>query len=609
MFGPGEIGEPTVSTNTSSISLNWTSPLGEVFKYRLEWHDGGAPKIVYTNKTFAVLSDLIPGTSYTISVNAVAGDDKTEGHRHTFTSVTRPGEIGEPTVSTNTSSISLNWTSPLGEVFKYRLEWHDGGAPKIVYTNKTFAVLSDLIPGTSYTISVNAVAGDDKTEGHRHTFTSVTKPEVVRNITVTNITTSSMSVMWTKPEGNSSFYRVQWTNGIVTGSDNVTQTHKTITNLTAGVQYEITVTAVTDEGSTDGQSASVSQYTRPGEIGEPTVSTNTSSISLNWTSPLGEVFKYRLEWHDGGAPKIVYTNKTFAVLSDLIPGTSYTISVNAVAGDDKTEGHRHTFTSVTKPEVVRNITVTNITTSSMSVMWTKPEGNSSFYRVQWTNGIVTGSDNVTQTHKTITNLTAGVQYEITVTAVTDEGSTDGQSASVSQYTRPGEIGEPTVSTNTSSISLNWTSPLGEVFKYRLEWHDGGAPKIVYTNKTFAVLSDLIPGTSYTISVNAVAGDDKTEGHRHTFTSVTKPEVVRNITVTNITTSSMSVMWTKPEGNSSFYRVQWTNGIVTGSDNVTQTHKTITNLTAGVQYEITVTAVTDEGSTDGQSASVSQYTSK
>ncbi|XP_068580173.1 receptor-type tyrosine-protein phosphatase eta-like [Cebidichthys violaceus] len=418
------------------MSVMWTKPEGNSSFYRVQWTNGivtGSDNVTQTHKT---ITNLTAGVQYEITVTAVTDEGSTDGQSASVSQYTRPGEIGEPTVSTNTSSISLNWTSPLGEVFKYRLEWHDGGAPKIVYTNKTFAVLSDLIPGTSYTISVNAVAGDDKTEGHRHTFTSVTKPEVVRNITVTNITTSSMSVMWTKPEGNSSFYRVQWTNGIVTGSDNVTQTHKTITNLTAGVQYEITVTAVTDEGSTDGQSASVSQYTRPGEIGEPTVSTNTSSISLNWTSPLGEVFKYRLEWHDGGAPKIVYTNKTFAVLSDLIPGTSYTISVNAVAGDDKTGGHRHTFTSVT---------------------------------------------------------------------------------------RPGEIGEPTVSTNTSSISLNWTSPLGEVFKYRLEWHDGGAPKIVYTNKTFAVLSDLIPGTSYTISVNAVAGDDKTEGHRHTFTSVTRRE--------------------------------------------------------------------------------------
>ncbi|KAM6925928.1 receptor-type tyrosine-protein phosphatase eta-like [Lycodopsis pacificus] len=475
---------------------------------------------VYTNKTFAVLSDLIPGTSYTISVIAVAGDNQTEGHRHTFSTFTkpevvrniavanittssislmwtkpegnssfyrvqwtdgdvtdRPGEIGEPTVSTNTSSISLNWTPPLGEVFKYRLEWHNGGALMSVYTNKTFAVLSDLIPGTSYTISVIAVAGDNQTEGHRHTFSTFTKPEVVRNIAVANITTSSISLMWTKPEGNSSFYRVQWTDGNVTDSDNVTQAHKTITDLTAGVKYDITVTAVTDEGSTDGQSTTVHQYT--------------------------------------------------------------------------------------KPAVVKSLTVGRITTSSISLMWTKPEGNSSFYRVQWTNRTTNWSVNVSETKLNVTELTAGVLYHFTVIAVAGDHKTE----------RPGEIGEPTVSTNTSSISLNWTPPLGEVFKYRLEWHNGGALMSVYTNKTFAVLSDLIPGTSYTISVIAVAGDNQTEGHRHTFSTFTKPEVVRNIAVANITTSSISLMWTKPEGNSSFYRVQWTDG------NVTDMPNPVLNLTA------------------------------
>lgn len=89
----------------------------------------------------------------------------------------------------------------------------------------------------------------------------------------------------------------------------------------------------------------------------------------------------------------------------------------------------------------------------------------------------------------------------------------------------------------------------------------------------------------------------------------EPEVVRNLNVSEITTSSVSLSWTKPEGKSSFYRVQWTDGNVTDSGNVTETHINITNLTAGVQYEITVTAVAGDGSTEGRSEAVSQYTSK
>ncbi|XP_078113681.1 receptor-type tyrosine-protein phosphatase eta-like isoform X1 [Sander vitreus] len=372
-------------------------------------------------------------------------------------------------------------------------------------------LITDLIPGVVYQI-FNICLNCCKEV--------TTKPEVVRNLTVTVVTTSSIFLTWTKPEGNSSSYRVKWTSGNVNGSDSVNQTQKNITNLTAGVQYNITVTAVADDGSTEGEKANVSQYT--------------------------------------------------------------------------------------KPQVVRNLTVNEITTSSISLMWTKPERNSSFFTVQWTDGTKNWSDNVTKTNINITNLTAGVQYNITVTAVADDGSI-GQSTAVSQYTRPGKIGEPTVSTNTSSISLNWTSPPGAVFVYRVEWHNGGALMIRYTDTTFAVLLDLIPGTNYTISIVAVAGDNRTKGECSTFISVTKPEVVRNLTVTAVTTSSIFLMWTKPEGNSSSYRVKWTGGNVNGSDSVNQTQKNITNLTAGVQYNITVTAVAGDGSTVGQSTAVSQYT--
>jgi len=94
-----------------------------------------------------------------------------------------------------------------------------------------------------------------------------------------------------------------------------------------------------------------------------------------------------------------------------------------------------------------------------------------------------------------------------------------------------------------------------------------------------------------------------------YPALTEPEVVRNLSVTEITTSSISVMWNKPEGNSSSYRVQWSDGDVTKSENVNQTQINITDLTAGVQYDIHVTAVAGDGSTEGQSATVFQYTSK
>ncbi|CAI5664718.1 unnamed protein product [Oreochromis niloticus] len=121
------------------------------------------------------------------------------------------------------------------------------------------------------------------------------------------------------------------------------------------------------------------------------------------------------------------------------------------------------------------------------------------------------------------------------------------------------------------------------------------------------VTELTPGVNYTFTVTAVAGDDRTESDVATLSLYTKPEVVMSLSAVNVTTSSIFVSWTKPVGNSSFYKVQWTG--TSFSVNVSEMFYNITNLTAGVQYEITVTAVADDNYTEGQSATVTKYTSK
>uniref|UniRef100_A0A3B3HQM0 Fibronectin type-III domain-containing protein n=1 Tax=Oryzias latipes TaxID=8090 RepID=A0A3B3HQM0_ORYLA len=80
-------------------------------------------------------------------------------------------------------------------------------------------------------------------------------------------------------------------------------------------------------------------------------------------------------------------------------------------------------------------------------------------------------------------------------------------------------------------------------------------------------------------------------------------VSRNLSVTEITTSSISLNWTEPLGNSSFYRVQWTNGSSTLNKSVFDKTTTISNLTAGESYDITVTAVAADDQTEGEIPSI------
>ncbi|XP_025765267.1 titin [Oreochromis niloticus] len=595
---------------TSSIFVSWTKPVGNSSFYKVQWTGGGRNFSVNVYETSYNIANLTAGVQYEITVTAVAGDGYTQGQSATVTKYTKPEKVKTLTVSEiRTSSIFLNWTDPQGERSFYRVEWTDGTIKNNKTVTETKVNVTELTPGVCYTFTVTAVAGDDRTESDVATLSKCTKPEVVTSLSAANITTSSIFVSWTKPVGNSSFYKVQWTGGGRNFSVNVYETSYNIANLTAGVQYEITVTAVAGDNYTEGQSATVTKYTKPEKVKTLTVSEiRTSSIFLNWTDPQGERSLYRVEWTDGTIKNNKTVTETKVNVTELTPGVCYTFTVTAVAGDNRTESDVATLSKCTKPEVVTSLSAANITTSSIFVSWTKPVGNSSFYKVQWTGGGRNFSVNVYETSYNIANLTAGVQYEITVTAVAGDGYTQGQSATVTKYTKPEKVKTLTVSEiRTSSIFLNWTDPQGERSLYRVEWTDGTIKMNKTVTETKVNVTELTPGVCYTFTVTAVAGDNRTESDVATLSKCTKPEVVTSLSAANITTSSIFVSWTKPVGNSSFYKVQWTGGGRNFSVNVYETSYNIANLTAGVQYEITVTAVAGDGYTQGQSATVTKYT--
>ncbi|XP_041705671.1 receptor-type tyrosine-protein phosphatase eta [Coregonus clupeaformis] len=473
-----------------------------------------------------------------------------------------------------------------------------------VYSNSTTATLPRLCPGSTYRVIVLCK------DGLKFNCCSTTKP-VIMNLTASAITTSSVYLNWTQPLGNSSFYRVEWTDCNISDSQNITGTSVNVTALTAGVQYHFTVIAVAGDNTIEGQSETVSKYTEPEVIRNLTVSEiTTSSVSLSWIEPLGNRSFYRVEWTGGVRDMNTTTNETAFNVTELTAGVKYTFRVTAVAGDDMTEGKTISVSLFTKPAIIRNLTVNEITTSSVSLSWIEPLGNRSFYRIEWTNG---GRDMNTTTNETafnVTELTAGVKYTFKVTAVAGDNITTGNAQEKALFTKPEVIRNLTVSEITSSsVSLSWIEPLGNRSFYRIEWTGGVGDMNTTTKETAFNVTELTAGVKYTFRVTAVAGDEMTEGKTISVSLFTKPAIIRNLTVTEITTSSVSLSWIEPLGNRSFYRIEWTNG---GRDMNTTTNETafnVTELTAGVKYTFKVTAVAGDNITKGNAQEKALFTSK
>lgn len=92
------------------------------------------------------------------------------------------------------------------------------------------------------------------------TFLAHVQLEVIRNLSVSEIMTSSVSLHWIETLGNRSFYRVEWTDGSRDRNRTTNETAFNVTELTAGVQYRLIVAAVAADKTTEGLPIIFNQY-------------------------------------------------------------------------------------------------------------------------------------------------------------------------------------------------------------------------------------------------------------------------------------------------------------------------------------------------------------
>ncbi|KAF0023971.1 hypothetical protein F2P81_024601 [Scophthalmus maximus] len=161
--------------------------------------------------TNAVLRDLQPDTEYRVTLVPVYPD--TEGKRTSENGKTKPLggvknlQVSDPT----TSSLKVRWEAAEGNVRQYRIFYvpASGGAEDMeqVSGGTTNTVLRSLLSDTPYTVTVVPVYPEG--EGLRQSDKGKTQPlGGVKNLQVTDPTTSSLRVRWDAAEGDVRQYRI-----------------------------------------------------------------------------------------------------------------------------------------------------------------------------------------------------------------------------------------------------------------------------------------------------------------------------------------------------------------------------------------------------------------
>jgi len=584
-------GLQTSAITTSAITLSWTASTGgAVTRYDVStdgtnWTNSGSD----TTHTF---SGLTANTQYTLRVRAVgAGGTSAAASVSASTLAEAPNTpTGLTTSGITTTSITLSWTASTGgAVTRYEVStdgtnWANSGSD----LTHTF---SSLTTNTQYTLRVRAVgAGGTSSAASIQETARAVAPNAPTGLTTSGITQTAITLSWTASTGGAVTRYDVSTNG-TTWTDSGSDLTHTFSSLTANTQYTLRVRAVGAGGTS--AVASVQATTGTPAPNAPTGLTTSgitqSAITLSWTKSTGAT-SYEV---NGGALTgwTALSDVATYQFTGLTAGTQYTLQVRA-----KNTGGTSAAASATArtiPVAPTGLQTSGITTSAITLSWTKSAGAASY---EVNGGALSGwtalSDVATYQ---FTGLTAGTQYTLQVRAKNTGGTS--AAASASARTIPvAPTGLQTSGITGNAITLSWTKSTGAA-SYEVNggalsgWTDVGD---VATYQ----FTGLTAGTQYTLQVRA-----KNTGGTSAAASATArtiPVAPTGLQTSGITTSAITLSWTKSAGAASY---EVNGGALSGwtalSDVATYQ---FTGLTAGTQYTLQVRAKNTGGTSAAASAS-------
>ncbi|XP_078584030.1 receptor-type tyrosine-protein phosphatase beta-like isoform X6 [Branchiostoma floridae x Branchiostoma japonicum] len=612
---PGAIIIGAVTVN--SISITWSAATGDKDSYSVSISPADSPSasVTATDPLQHEFTGLTAGREYSISVITVSSGGNSVAQTETRrTTVAQTDTINIGTVTEN--SISITWSAADGDKDSYSVSISPADSPSASVTATTNPLqheFAGLTAGREYIVSVITVS--DGVNSVAQTATQRTTVAQPGAIIIGAVTVNSISITWSAADGDKDSYSVSISpadspSASVTATDPL---QHEFTGLTAGREYSISVitvsSGVNSVAQTETRRTTVAQ---PGAIIIGAVTVN--SISITWSAADGDKDSYSVSISPPDSPSAsvpATTNPLQHQFTGLTAGREYSISVITVSSGVNSEAQTATQrTTVAQPGEI-SIASNDISETSIKITWTEAPGTKDSYSVSITPspGVAdsTGSVNTGDTlEHTFTGLTAGTLYTISVTTVINVGnglsSVARQTQQRTTVARPDTISILPAEVTENSIRITWTEADGAKDSYSISItpaHGATATGSVNAAATREyTFSGLTAGILYTISVTTVSGGDNSMARE--TTQRTKPNAPQAFAVTSTTTDSVSLNWTTPDGanNAAFAKYRITYSSDGGSqtkelNETTSTSFTLTELSPGVQYTISLFAVSDE----------------
>ncbi|XP_029316063.1 collagen alpha-1(XII) chain isoform X3 [Cottoperca gobio] len=574
------------------------------------------------------LVKLLPNTAYSLSLFALHGESASEPLTQQGVTMPLP-PAGKLTVRDVThSTMRLIWDAAPGLVRKYLITYksEEGDAKELeVDGSLTTRILDNLISQTEYGLAVTPIY--DEGPGQPMLGDAIT--DVVpapQNLQFSEVTQTSFRTTWDHGAPDVALYRIGWTKKGDTNFQyailNNDEISHVLENLDPDSPYDVSVTAIYPDESESEDLLGTERTLPIGSTqggnrlpnGPPTnlvvFNETTTTLNTRWNPAPGRVQNYKITYVPtaGGRSQTTQVGgkKTTVLLPKLTPDTEYSITVVAVYAKGLS-GELNGLGNTKPLGGVRNLRVTDPTTSTLNVLWEAAEGNVRQYRIFYVPA-AGGEEQMSQvsgsTYNTVLkNLQSDTVYTVTVVPVYSAGEGQRMSENGKTLERSPVKNIKVFNPSTNTLNVRWEPATGPVQQYRVVYAplNGASPSesvLVPGNTNEALLKQLLPDTGYSVGVVALYSDG--EGPAISDDGKTLPRSgPRNMRVYDPTTSTLSVSWEHAEGPVTQYRITYaqTTGdpieeftVVPGNRN----NVILQNLDPDTPYNIKVTAMYADG---------------
>jgi titin len=560
----------TAGLLSGGIEVAWddTSVNSTGFIVERSVNGGDFAAVIEQSDTTFFDSDVEPGTTYAYRVRATGfgGESANSDPAFATTIPATPSNVEAATLAQITA-VSITWSDVAGETgYKIYRSLH-GNTPVLLDTadqDSTEYVDETVLENVEYDYVVSAF--NDSGESEQSSVVTVHTGLIAPTELDVSATPSAVTLTWADNSDGEAEYMIERSvdNGDFAPLDTVNADEETYTDssVAEGTLYSYRISAT--NGSTASATSDARTIVTPlsAPTGVSAASISASEIDLSWTNAAtgqtGFIISRSTDGVDYEQIDFVDESTTTYANTGLDEGKHYYYKIRAA--NDIALSDEVLAEAFTRPAAVTDLTITNITDTTVSLSWVNASTGATGFRLErssdngahWTTADLADTTVLTWEN---TSLAEGSDYLFRVAATNDGGfSTFANTSATTDPAAPSDF-EITGAT-TASASMTWTNnsthATSILLQRRTTTTDWETINTLDDSDTSYTDGSADEATAYEYRVIAHLADDSDPSNADSVTTLPSPAAPVIVTDQG---SSMLVSWTNTSQGATGFRVE------------------------------------------------------